>query len=88
MARKNLSLVKRTSNRLIVRSQLSPTDNVTKDEQPSALSPLQANVLLNYPALDSFSKLYVPGGQLDLEWQPSVSTVFKVRSISNFLQKN
>ncbi|VDK82828.1 unnamed protein product [Litomosoides sigmodontis] len=78
MAKKNLSLVKRTSNRLIIRSQLSSTDKVTKDEQPSALSPLQTNVLGNYPALDSFSKLYIPGGQLDLEWQPSVSTVFKI----------
>ncbi|CAG9538201.1 unnamed protein product [Cercopithifilaria johnstoni] len=78
MTKKNPLSMKRTSNRLIMRSHLSPIDNLTKDEQPSALSPLQANVLWNYPALDSFSKLYIPGGQMDLEWQPSVSIVFKI----------
>uniref|UniRef100_A0A1I8EBT8 Mannosyltransferase n=1 Tax=Wuchereria bancrofti TaxID=6293 RepID=A0A1I8EBT8_WUCBA len=78
MTKKNMSLVKRTSNRIVIRSRLSPTDNVATDEQPSALSPLQANVLWNYPALDSFSKLYIPGGQMDLEWQPSVAAIFKV----------
>uniref|UniRef100_A0A0R3S1U5 Mannosyltransferase n=1 Tax=Elaeophora elaphi TaxID=1147741 RepID=A0A0R3S1U5_9BILA len=78
MTKKNLSLVKRTSNRLIIRPHLSSSDSVTKDEQLSALSPLQANVLWNYPVLDSFSKLYIPGGQMDLEWQPSVSAVFKI----------
>lgn len=79
MTKKNMSLVKQTSNRLIIRSQLSPTDKQAKDEQPTAISPLQANVLWNYPALDSFSKLYIPGGQIDLEWQPSISLVFKVK---------
>ncbi|EFO27810.1 plasmid Maintenance protein containing protein [Loa loa] len=78
MAKKNLSLVKRTSNRVIIRSRQLPTDNGMADEQPSALSPLQANVLWNYPVLDSFSKLYIPGGQMDLEWQPSVAAIFKV----------
>ncbi|VDO47882.1 unnamed protein product [Brugia timori] len=78
MTKKNMSLVKRTSNRIVIRSRLSPTDNVAADEQPSALSPLQANVLWNYPALDSFSKLYIPGGQMDLEWQPSVASIFKI----------
>uniref|UniRef100_A0A915Q075 Mannosyltransferase n=1 Tax=Setaria digitata TaxID=48799 RepID=A0A915Q075_9BILA len=79
MTKKNLSLVKRTSNRILLRSHLSSADNnVTTDEQLSTLSPLQANVLWNYPSIDSFSKLYIPNGQMDLEWQPTITAVFKI----------
>uniref|UniRef100_A0A8R1XKE2 Mannosyltransferase n=1 Tax=Onchocerca volvulus TaxID=6282 RepID=A0A8R1XKE2_ONCVO len=70
--------MKRTSNRMVMRTNLLSTDDITVDEKPLTLSPLQANVLWNYPTLDSFSKLYIPGEQMDLEWCPSVATVFKI----------
>ncbi|KAM3718845.1 Alpha-1,2-mannosyltransferase algn-9 [Dirofilaria immitis] len=78
MTKKNLSLMERTSNQMVIQKHQLVTDCVTTDQQSLALSPLQANILWNYPALDSFSKLYIPEGQMDLEWRPSFVTVFNI----------
>lgn len=76
MTRKNLSLLKRSSNRGSARPLAAVTSESAVD---SALpSPLKEKSLWNQSDFDTFSKLYVPNGQLDLEWQPSVASVFKV----------
>lgn len=67
MSNKSPFLAKRKSNRMLIRPCQSPADKLTADELPSAPSPLW-----------NYSKLYIPEGQMDLEWQPSVGTVFKV----------
>ncbi|VDN17655.1 unnamed protein product [Gongylonema pulchrum] len=45
---------------------------------PLPSSPLQQKVLWNEPAPESFAKLYVPSGQMDIEWQPTMASVFKI----------
>ncbi|VDM40942.1 unnamed protein product [Toxocara canis] len=70
MTKKNLSLLKRSSNRAVSK----PSASVREDSME------QSAALINDPETrtDRYAKLYVPTGDFDVEWQPAASSIFKI----------
>lgn len=71
MTRRNLSFLKRKSNR---DSRLLDREDVPR----GPISPLFGPKIYTESLFGLKSKLYVPSAEMDLEWQPTIGSVFKV----------
>lgn len=73
MTKKNLSLLKRSTNRGASRPSAVRDEGDTGDS-----SHLKEIKVHGETPVGKDSKLYVPSGDMDLEWQPTLGSVFKI----------
>ncbi|VDK21552.1 unnamed protein product [Anisakis simplex] len=92
MTKKNLSLLKRSSNRsankpsMVTggRAEDSTLNTANNHSNNGRNNDEQKEAFLNDPEVkehqqaDRYAKLYVPSGDMDMEWQPASSSVFKI----------